>query len=54
MKEKNKYTQPKIDVVVVEIENQIAAGSVAVSPVSENGTITDEYQNEEQTFDVNW
>ncbi len=54
MNNKAVYSPPSMSLTQVTTEHTIAAGSVTVNPVQEGNTITDEYDYEEQNFNVGW
>ncbi|MEN5212427.1 hypothetical protein ABE480_11000 [Elizabethkingia anophelis] len=54
-KQKKKYEVPKIEVVLVKMEQGIAAGSARVSPLdTANGTVKDEWDTEDQSGTIEW
>ncbi|AJW65291.1 hypothetical protein VO54_03866 [Elizabethkingia miricola] len=53
--QKKKYEAPKIEVVLVKMEQGIAAGSATVSPLDTvNGTVKEEWDTEDQSGTIEW
>lgn len=51
---KKTYTPPTIEVSYIRLEHSLAAGSNNVNPVNSGQFITDEYEQQDEDFDIVW
>ncbi|MCL1669623.1 hypothetical protein M2T82_16280 [Elizabethkingia ursingii] len=55
IKEKKKYTSPCINVIIVEMENGISAGSATISPTNISGQVQEDWTDgTPETKDTPW
>ncbi|WP_166336223.1 hypothetical protein [Sphingobacterium chungjuense] len=51
---KKAYTPPTIEVAYIRLEHSFVAGSNNVTPVNSSEFITDEYEQQDEDFDIVW
>jgi hypothetical protein len=53
--EKKNYVPPRIEIIVVQLENSLSASSATISPGTNNGEIKEQWGSEsDKNWEVEW